>query len=89
VLQLRGKETSVTCDSCGRKIPRNKAVFDEKPIRYGTDLRSAADVRFFDRRKVVYCISCAKHRKIFEKKKRQAIQRSERAASGWSNGSGS
>lgn len=72
VLRLRGKEIAVTCDSCGRRIPRNKAVVFEKAISLSTDLHTSDDVRFFERRKVYYCISCAKHRGIFEKKREQA-----------------
>jgi ribosomal protein S26 len=75
---LRGRDTLVVCESCGRKVPRNKAVIDEKAIKFSTDLKTANDVRFFERRKILYCISCAKHRGIFEKKKRQAIERSKR-----------
>lgn len=74
----RGHETLVSCDSCGRKIPRNKAVSFDKPVSYSTELKTTADVRFFERRKMTYCISCAKHRGIFEKLKRQSIERSKR-----------
>lgn len=70
---MRGKEQSVSCDSCGRSVPRSKAVAFQKAISFGTELRDpATDVRFFERRKVYYCISCAKHRGIFEKLKEQA-----------------
>lgn len=72
---MRGREQLVRCDNCGRNVPRNKAVSDEKRIRFGTDLREG-DVKFFTTRKVYYCISCAKHKGIFERKKEQA----ERAA---------
>jgi ribosomal protein S26 len=75
---LRGKETTVICESCGRKIPRNKSVSFEKSVSFNTELRSANDVRFFERMKVYYCVSCAKHRGIFEKKKRQAINRAKK-----------
>jgi ribosomal protein S26 len=75
---LRGKETLVTCESCGRKVPRNKAVSFEKSVHFGTELRNANDVRFSERMKVYYCISCAKHRGIFEKKKRNAIEHSKK-----------
>jgi ribosomal protein S26 len=75
---LRGKETIVICESCGRKIPRNKAVAFEKAVRFNTELKNANDVRFFEKMKVYYCISCAKHRGIFEQKKRQAIERSKK-----------
>jgi len=66
---VRGKEPLVTCDNCGRKIPRSKAVVFEKRINFSTDLHSSNDVRFSETRKVYYCISCAKHLGIFEKKK--------------------
>ncbi|MGC8537673.1 MAG: hypothetical protein ACP5MZ_01655 [Candidatus Micrarchaeia archaeon] len=75
---MRGKETIVICESCGRKIPRNKAVAFEKAVRFNTELKNANDVRFFEKMKVYYCVSCAKHRGIFEKKKRQAIERSKK-----------
>jgi len=72
----RGRETAVTCDSCGRKVPRNKACDFDKAITFSTDMHTANDVRFFEKRRVYYCISCAKHRGIFQKKREQA----ERAA---------
>lgn len=74
MLILRGKETLVVCESCGRKIPRNKAVVYEKGISLNTGMEGTKDIRFFEKRKVYYCISCAKHRGIFEKKKREAIE---------------
>ncbi len=75
---MRGKETIVTCESCGRKVPRNKAISFEKSVTFSTELKTTNDVRFFERMKVYYCISCAKHRGIFEKKKRQAIERAKK-----------
>ena len=71
---MRGKEISVTCDSCGRKVPRNKAVAFNKSISFSTDLHTNDDIRFREMRKVYYCISCAKHRGIFEKKKEMAAR---------------
>ncbi|MDE1857251.1 MAG: hypothetical protein KGH98_04200 [Candidatus Micrarchaeota archaeon] len=75
---MRGKDTLTTCVSCGRMVPRNKAVIFEKAVSYNTDMHTTQDVRFFERLKTYYCISCAKHRGIFEKKKRMAIERSKR-----------
>lgn len=75
---MRGREQLVTCSSCGRKTPRNKAVADEKVIRFSTDMREDS-VDYFTRRKVYYCISCAKHRGIFERKKEQAQRAAARA----------
>jgi ribosomal protein S26 len=75
---MRGSETSTTCESCGRSVPRDKAVIFERAITFSTDLHTTNDVRFFEKRKTYYCISCAKHRGIFEKKKRQAIERAKR-----------
>jgi len=34
---LRGKEPLVTCENCGRKTPRSKAVVFEKVIRFDTE----------------------------------------------------
>ena len=78
VFNLRGSETSVTCDSCGRKVPRNKGVAFEKAISFSTELHTGNDVRFREFRKVYYCISCAKHRGIFEKKRQMAERERER-----------
>ncbi len=74
----RGKDTLVRCESCGRTVPHNKAIVYERGISFSTETRTTQDVRFFERRKTYYCISCAKHRGIFEKLKRQAIERSKR-----------
>jgi ribosomal protein S26 len=59
-------------------VPRNKAVIVEKGIKFSTDMHTVNDVRFFEKLKLYYCISCAKHRGIFEMKKRQAIERANR-----------
>ncbi len=77
---MRGKETIVICEQCGRKVPRNKAVSFQKSVSFNTELKNANDVRFFERMKIYYCISCAKHRGIFERKKRMAESRSRRWA---------
>ena len=45
-------------------------------VKYGTEPNSLSNVRFMTRRKVYYCISCAKHRGIFEKKAREAERHS-------------
>ncbi|MEM3177896.1 MAG: hypothetical protein QW774_01575 [Candidatus Micrarchaeaceae archaeon] len=71
---MRGKEPLVTCDNCGRSIPRNKAVVFEKVIKFNTDSHSENNVKFLTKRKVYYCISCAKHLGIFERKKREAMR---------------
>lgn len=75
---MRGKDTLVSCESCGRSVPRNKAIIFERGISFNTGMNTVNDVRFFERRKTYYCISCAKHRGIFEKLKRQAIKRSQK-----------
>ena len=74
---MRGRDTQVICESCGRSVPRSKSVAFERAISFNTGNQSITDVRFFERRKTYYCISCAKHRGIFEKKKRIARERSE------------
>ncbi len=79
MLPLRGRNTLVICDSCGRNIPRNKAVDYEKVINIGTGMNTPKDVRLFEKRKIYYCVSCAKHKKIFEIKKRQAREKAKRS----------
>lgn len=64
----RGREPLVTCDACGRTVPRDKAVEYVKSSMVDIDQKDV--VIDLTRRKVYYCISCAKHRKIFEKKKK-------------------
>lgn len=64
----RGREPLVVCDACGRNVPRDKAVEYVKSAALDIDQKGV--ILDLTRRKVFYCISCAKHRKIFEKKKR-------------------
>ncbi len=75
---MRGRDTLVNCESCGRAVPRKKAIIYERGISFSTETRTTQDVRFFERRKTHYCISCAKHKGIFEKLKRQAIEKAKR-----------
>ncbi|MBD3389573.1 hypothetical protein GF415_01305 [Candidatus Micrarchaeota archaeon] len=74
----RGRDRLMTCVSCGRAVPREKAVEYERRNSYSTDLRDEENVSAMSTTVEYYCISCAKHRKIFEKKKRQAQKRRER-----------
>ncbi|MFA5076842.1 MAG: hypothetical protein WC488_00230 [Candidatus Micrarchaeia archaeon] len=76
----RGREKLLTCESCRRQVPRGKAVEFEKRSVFSTDMRSGTynNVSTVSNIVVYYCISCAKHRKIFEIKKRQMQRRNER-----------
>ncbi|MEW5996108.1 MAG: hypothetical protein AB1657_00740 [Candidatus Micrarchaeota archaeon] len=74
----RGRERLLYCESCGRAVPRDKAVEYSKRSAFSTDLRGEENVTAFSERIVYYCISCAKHRKIFERKKEIAARRRER-----------
>jgi ribosomal protein S26 len=67
----RGKTTLVRCNGCGRSVSRGKAVVDFRPVVYSTDLRTAEDLRYMEKRKVYYCVSCGKSLGVYEKKKRQ------------------
>lgn len=73
----RGRERLSNCESCGRTIPRDKAISYSKRSMFSTDLKGAGaeNISTFVERSVVYCISCAKHRGIFEKKKKEAQRR--------------
>lgn len=71
----RGREKLLCCESCRRQVPRGKAVEFEKRSVFSTDLRGPDNVFAVSERTVYYCISCAKHRKIFEIKKRKMMAR--------------
>ena len=74
----RGREKLVICASCGRRVPRDKSVRFDRRVTYSTDLKSKDDIRTSLTVEAYYCVSCGKHRKIFEKKKRiMANRRSE------------
>ena len=71
----KGREKLVRCSSCGRSIPRDKAVVYERNVSYSTDTRTADDIKYFERRKVHYCPSCGKHLRIYEKKKKRMMKK--------------
>lgn len=71
----RGRATLVKCSSCGRNVPRTKAVVDYKPIVYSTDLRSEGDIRYVEKRKVYYCVSCGKSLGVYERKKKRMMKK--------------
>lgn len=78
--KTRGRERLLNCDSCGRRIPRDKAVSYSQMVVYSTDLKNADDVRTSLRREFHYCPSCGKHRHIYERKGRAAARNAERNA---------
>ncbi|HLD63044.1 MAG TPA: hypothetical protein VI875_04205 [Candidatus Norongarragalinales archaeon] len=77
----RGRERMVRCEKCGREVRRDKAVFIEKPVLTNPlerkDVYSETYTRVLTR-EVSYCISCGKHGRIFEKKKKQLARQKER-----------
>ena len=74
----RGRERLVTCASCGRTMPKDKSVKFGKMNVYSTELKTADDVRATNFVENHYCISCGKHRRIFEKLKNKAIRQAGR-----------
>ena len=77
----RGKETIVQCCSCGARVPRDKAVLYESPLVFKAEDPNKPDevvVQTTTFRKRWYCVSCGKHRGIFQKKKRHQDMRRER-----------
>jgi ribosomal protein S26 len=68
----RGRDRLERCCSCGRSVPRDKAVSYTRRSKFSTDLPTGDNVVAFSEADVYYCISCAKHQKIFEKKREQA-----------------
>ncbi|MDD5339621.1 MAG: hypothetical protein PHV13_00045 [Candidatus ainarchaeum sp.] len=77
----RGRERLERCVSCGRAVPRDKAVEYSTRTHFTTDLKED-NVTYTNFSDSYYCISCAKHRGIFEKLKQQAQRRRERDSYG-------
>lgn len=75
---MRGRANLVNCSSCGRRVPRGKAVTYGRAVVYSTELRTADDIKVFERRKEYYCPSCGKHRHIYEKKKQMMMRKYNR-----------
>lgn len=62
------------CDSCGRTVRRDKAVFFEKVIFSNPLERQQVYSESYTprlTREVAYCPSCGKHLRIYEKKRQQ------------------
>lgn len=74
----RGREKLISCCSCGRRIPRDKAIRFDKRVTFSTDMNSKDDIRSFHTIEAYYCISCGKSKRIFEKKKNQLQRQRER-----------
>ena len=80
--KTRGRERLVTCDACGRSMPRDKSITYNTMNVYSTDLKTADDVRTSTHVEKHYCISCAKSKRIFEKLKNRAIRQAGRPERG-------
>jgi ribosomal protein S26 len=77
----RGRERTVNCDSCGRQVRRDKAVFFEKVIFSNPLQREQVYAETYAprlTREVAYCPSCGKHLRVYEKKKRLQERQRER-----------
>lgn len=79
----RGVEGMVRCEKCGRLTRRDKAVTIEKVILQNPlerkDVHDESYTRNFTK-EVTYCVSCGKHGRIFEKKKKMQERAREKAA---------
>ena len=58
----------MTCEFCGKKVPRFKAIPIERKMRLPKDVMNAIDRRFMSSfgRKAYVCPSCARHRGIIK-----------------------
>ncbi|MFA5049640.1 MAG: hypothetical protein WC501_01400 [Candidatus Micrarchaeia archaeon] len=75
----RGRDRQMTCSGCGRSVPRTKAVSYDRRSKFSSDLKNKEeDIFIFSQSTDYYCISCAKHRGITQKKKEQLARRRER-----------
>jgi ribosomal protein S26 len=74
--RVRGSIKLVNCASCGRRVPRDKALAYDRVTVYSTDLKTSDDVRTMLRREMHYCPSCAKHLRLYAKKAEMMARRS-------------
>ncbi|MFH1285167.1 MAG: hypothetical protein ABIH99_01150 [Candidatus Micrarchaeota archaeon] len=74
-MSRRGREVLVHCESCGRTMPKDKAVSYSRSTVFSTDLKTNDDVKFFQRRKCFYCVSCGKSKGIFQKKRERMMRK--------------
>jgi len=77
----RGQERLVRCEKCGREVRRDKALFIEKAVFTNPLERKDVYSETYNRvltREVSYCISCGKHARLFEKKKKMMQRQRER-----------
>ena len=82
----RGKETSIICAKCGRRVRADKAVCIDKPILMNpVERKEMYDDQYFSKitKKMCYCASCGKHLRIYDKKVKQLVAAKERENRGW------
>ena len=71
----RGRERTEICGQCGRNVPRDKAIVDNRKVTYSTELDGEDNVQMSRFVTKTYCISCAKRLGVLEKKKKQAARK--------------
>ncbi len=69
--KTRGRESLVTCDFCGRKVPKYKAFPVMKGFRINDPLlkKELGRNASFIQTKAYACPACARHRNIVRKKR--------------------
>ncbi|MFH1447996.1 MAG: hypothetical protein ABIG39_03975 [Candidatus Micrarchaeota archaeon] len=71
----RGSGQLIVCAGCSRRVKREKAVRYDKRQVYSTDFKTSDDIKLFHTSTAYYCPSCGKSRKIYDKKKKQAMRK--------------
>ena len=66
----RGRTPLVKCVKCGRKIREDKAIVYERFVVLSTNLGKGDDITYKLPQKEYYCVECARHYGILEKKKK-------------------
>ena len=69
--KTRGRESTVTCGFCGRKVPKYKAFSVGRGFRITDPVvrKELGRNTFFAQRKMYACPGCARHRYIVRKKR--------------------
>jgi len=70
--KTRGRESTITCSFCGRRVPRYKTFPTVKGFRITDPVikkELGSRSNFFSQQKMHACPACARHRNIVRKKR--------------------
>jgi len=77
----RGRTPLVKCVKCGKRIREDKAIVYVRYVVFSTNLGKGDDVTYKLPQKEYYCVECARHYGILEKKKKMSQRKKKKQIS--------